>query len=220
MNKKEMFDLLNAIAEGIAKMFGNNCETLIQDLSLDSHPVLAIYNGHVSGREVGSEINIFGRKEGMRDRNFLNGHYVNTLVVKDRRKIKSTTFNIRGDDYFFGLGINYDSTAISDAISVLEDLTSFETLLGTAISDARRRSLEETVNACIQQIGKPPQLMKKADRIALIRLLLRENAFSYQKAVPLVAEKLGVSRYTIYNYLKEVNPSEDDMPTDEALLRR
>jgi predicted transcriptional regulator YheO len=45
MDKKEMFDLLNTIAEGIAKMFGKNCETLIQDLSLDTHPILAIYNG-------------------------------------------------------------------------------------------------------------------------------------------------------------------------------
>lgn len=207
MDKKEMFDLLNTIAEGIAKMFGKNCETLIQDLSLDTHPILAIYNGHVTGREVGSVVNVFGKTEGMKDRNFLNGHYVNTLVIKDRKRIKSTTFNIRGDDYFYGLGINYDSTAISSAISVLESLSSFETLLGTAISDARKRSLEETFNACLQQIGKQPEEMKKSDRLELVALLYKENAFSYQKAVPLVAEKLGVSRYTIYNYLKEVEAS-------------
>lgn len=210
MDRKEMFDLLNAMAEGIAKMFGRNCETLIQDLSLDSHPILAIYNGHVSGREVGSVMDIFGSKEGMKDRNFLTGHYINTLVVKDRKRIKSTTFNIRGANYFFGLGINYDSTAISNTMAVLEDLANFETLLGTAISDARKRSLEEIFNACLQQIGKYPEAMNKPDRLALIKLLYVENAFSYQKAVPLVAEKLGISRYTIYNYLKEVKVLEDE----------
>lgn len=32
--------------------------------------------------------------------------------------------------------------------------------------------------------------------------LPQEHAFDYQKAVPFISEKLGVSRYTIYNYLK------------------
>ena len=36
----------------------------------------------------------------------------------------------------------------------------------------------------------------------LIQLLQRQHAFDYQKAVPFISEKLGVSRYTIYNYLK------------------
>ena len=41
------------------------------------------------------------------------------------------------------------------------------------------------------------------DRIALVERLRQQNAFAFQKAVPFVSEKLGVSRYTIYKYLRE-----------------
>ena len=52
--------------------------------------------------------------------------------------------------------------------------------------------------------GVPPEEMKKEDRLVLIRLLKAHHAFDYQKAVPFISERLGVSRYTVYNYLKEV----------------
>ena len=53
MTREEAFSMLDRMAKGIAEMFGSNCETVINDLADPLHPVLAIYNGHVSGRTVG-----------------------------------------------------------------------------------------------------------------------------------------------------------------------
>lgn len=36
------------------------CETLVHDMGDPSHPILSIYNGHVSGRTVGSTLDILG----------------------------------------------------------------------------------------------------------------------------------------------------------------
>ena len=41
-------------------MFGSTCETLVHDMGVPTHPILSIYNGHVSGREVGSTMDIMG----------------------------------------------------------------------------------------------------------------------------------------------------------------
>ncbi|MBQ4334512.1 MAG: PAS domain-containing protein, partial [Myxococcaceae bacterium] len=60
MTRDEAFDFLDRVARGIAEMFGSTCETLINDMSVPSHPILAIYNGHVSGRTVGSTVDILG----------------------------------------------------------------------------------------------------------------------------------------------------------------
>ena len=60
MNREEAFNMLNRMAKGIAEMFGSNCETIIHDLADPLHPVLAIYNGHVSGRSVGSTLDVTG----------------------------------------------------------------------------------------------------------------------------------------------------------------
>ena len=51
---------LDRLARGIAEMFGSSCETMVHDMSQPSHPILSIYNGHVSGRKVGSTLDILG----------------------------------------------------------------------------------------------------------------------------------------------------------------
>ena len=58
MTKAELFTVLDSVAKGIADTFGSNCETLIHDLDVLEHPILAIYNGHVTGRKAGSTTSI------------------------------------------------------------------------------------------------------------------------------------------------------------------
>ena len=60
MDREEAFEFLDRTARGIAEMFGSTCETLVHDMSVPEHPILSIYNGHVSGRGVGSTMDILG----------------------------------------------------------------------------------------------------------------------------------------------------------------
>ena len=60
MTRDQAFEFLDRTARGIAEMFGSSCETLVHDMGVPTHPILSIYNGHVSGREVGSTMDIMG----------------------------------------------------------------------------------------------------------------------------------------------------------------
>ena len=51
--------------------------------------------------------------------------------------------------------------------------------------------------------------MGKYDRMRSIQLLYERNVFQMQKAVPYVAERLNISRFTVYNYLKELGVKDD-----------
>ncbi len=55
-------------------------------------------------------------------------------------------------------------------------------------------------------MGKPVESMTRAERRQLVSILEESGFFSIQKAVPYAAERLGVTRYTIYNYLKQIRP--------------
>lgn len=68
--------------------------------------------------------------------------------------------------------------------------------------DSRR--LEELFDECLNAVGKPVTSLTKKDRMKVVALLEGENAFSYKKAVPYVAKRLQVSRYTVYKYLGEL----------------
>lgn len=47
-------ELLCQIAKGIAAQFGSHCEVVVHDLTRHAdHTIVAIENGHVSGRKVG-----------------------------------------------------------------------------------------------------------------------------------------------------------------------
>ena len=60
------------------------------------------------------------------------------------------------------------------------------------------------MNECIGNVGVPVEKMGKYDRMRIIQMLCDRNVFQMQKAVPYVAERLKISRFTVYNYLKEL----------------
>ena len=61
---------------------------------------------------------------------------------------------------------------------------------------------------CVSAVGKDPADMKKTDRMRVIRMLYKKRAFTYQKSVAIVSEQLGVSRYTVYKYMHELEEAE------------
>ena len=209
MNREEMLAFLKNEAQGIAKMFGPNCETIVHDMTRPGHPILAIYNGTVTGREIGSTADIFGDIGDYDETIYKNKDYTNQLVLsRDGRTLKSSTFNIVGDDFHFALGINMDITNMVRANQMLAEMTATSGDLQQTLMQDSRSQLEELLRECMSAVGKEPEKMKKTDRMRVIRMLYKRRAFTYQKSVAIVAERLNVSRYTVYKYMHELEEAE------------
>ena len=205
MNRDEAFEFLDRTARGIAAMFGSSCETLVHDMADPGHPILAIYNGHVSGRAVGSTLDVLGTGLTL-DEDAYTADLVNmSATTPDGRQIKSSTFHLMGEGYNLALGINFDYSALVYANRILVDLMSVEADLRSALwQEGDTKQLAELVDRCVDTVGKPVGALAKKDRMKVMALLEQNNAFSYRKAVPYVAQRLGVSRYTVYKYLGEL----------------
>ncbi len=206
--QEQVLDYLKRSAEAIALMFGPNCETLIHDMSKPGHPILAIYNGHVSGRSVGSTADIFGGdiySEGSREHFKRNEDDINTLAVtKSGHHVKSTTIQYVGKGYHYAFGINYDYECLAAALPALESLVQSDLDLDKVITENTGNQLDTIFADCVRLVGKPVDSMSKSDRIQMITLLNERGAFSFQKSVSYVAEQMHLSRYTIYKYLHEI----------------
>lgn len=205
MTRDEAFEFLDRTARGIAEMFGSTCETLVHDMSIPSHPILAIYNGHVSGRSVGSTMDIMGGCRTL-DEEALTSDQVNLLATTPGgQQVKSSTFHMIGEDYNLALGINFDFSSLVYANKILVDLMSAQADLQSALwQGGDSRKLSEIFDECLATVGKPIGSLTKDDRMKIVTLLEQENAFSFKKAVPFVANRLQVSRYTVYKYLGEI----------------
>ncbi|WP_251445328.1 helix-turn-helix transcriptional regulator [Vermiculatibacterium agrestimuris] len=204
MTREEAFEFLDRTAKGIAEMFGSSCETLVQDMGNPRHPILSIYNGQVSGREVGSTLDILGSDKVL-DSTTLANDFVNLYATTPSgQQIKSSTFHMVGEDYDLALGIDFDFTALSYANRTLMGLMNAEADLQSALWAGGAGQLHQIFEECLAALGKPIEELNKKDRFRLVTLLDQKNVFSFRKSVPFVASRLKVSRYTIYKYLGEL----------------
>lgn len=209
MEDKEMFNNLCEIAKMISETFGYHCETVIHDCEHYENFIAAIYNGHVSGRKKGDCVYVTG--DPVPEDAFANidpgTNYMNCQVVTTGGKtIKSSTVYFKGENYHYGLGINFDISSYAGMRDALDKLISTSTELAEELHS--RQSINQILNESISQVGVPVEEMGKHDRMRVIRMLHERNVFQMQKAVPYVAERLKISRFTVYNYLKELGIKE------------
>ena len=204
MKREEALEFLDRTARGIAEMFGSSCETLVHDMGDPKHPILSIYNGHVSGRSVGSTMDILGTAKEL-DATALVTDFVNlAATTPSGRQIKSSTFHLIGEGYNLALGINFDYTSLAYANRTLVDLMNAEADLQSAMWQGGDGRLADIFDECLAAVGKPVSELNKKDRMKVIALLDQKNAFSFRKSVPFVSRRLQVSRYTVYKYLGEL----------------
>ena len=73
--------------------------------------------------------------------------------------------------------------------------------------------IEDALRECIQLVGKPVRLMTKKDRLQVLSYLESKGIMKMQKSVQAVAQYLGISRYTVYNYMNELNENKETEST-------
>jgi predicted transcriptional regulator YheO len=215
MRSDEHFEFAKRVAKGIAGQFGRNCEVVIHDLRGEDteHSIIAIENGHVTGRSVGdgpSHIvleSLKGGPDAPEDR-------VSYLTkTSDGRVLRSTTLYIRDDEgKVIGLmGINYDISMMVAVDEVLRDFTGtdIQTVEPEAISRNVADLLDELLEHSVRIVGKPTTLMSKDDKIRAIKFLDDNGAFLITKSGPKVCQYFGISTYTLYSYLDEIRNSEE-----------
>ena len=212
--EREMHPYLRAVlqsAEGLSLMLGSRYEVILHDLSHVENSIVAIY-GNVTNRKVGGPATNYLlqllKTYGDDAPNSLN--YRN--VMPDGRVLRSSTIFIRDEKgHIIGsLCINQDLTDFIVASKLTQELTAFqrpsteeehaEEFFAHDISDV----MEDMVRTELELLQKPVAYMQKEDKLALVQRMENKGIFDVKGAVEYVAERLGVTNYTIYNYLKAI----------------
>ena len=101
MLKDSEFETLQKLAKGIAAQFGSDCEGVGHRLSEETmeHSIVAIENGHVTGRKVGDgPSHVVLEQLGKKIDPNLNDHLCYLTRTRDGKLLKSSSINIIGDD--------------------------------------------------------------------------------------------------------------------------
>lgn len=213
---------LKQVADLIAAQFGPATEVVVHDFTGElDHTIVYIVNGHVTGRTIGdAPTQSFVKYMNVNHprRTMEKVRYVSHL--SDGRIIRSSTANFFDKDGTLNssLCINQDISdlvALESALKGLSDTGYFET---NALSsnynefDLQPSSIHGMMDNIITEglslAGMPPDKMNKEAKIKLLKFLDERGVFLIQKSGQKVCELLGISKFTLYNYLEEARGGE------------
>ncbi|MDD4833366.1 MAG: PAS domain-containing protein [Lutispora sp.] len=216
--KNDIHPILQAlipIVEGLAQTFGKNCEVVLHDINIPQNSIVAIANGHVSGRTIGGPMSEYGLatlKKAQFDKDKIN--YMKK--TSDGRVLKSSLMYVKDEvgEVIGFLCTNFDISEITVARNILNDMIDINTQ--DSLVESQEESFGSTINEVLSNIvnknlesfGKPVAFMSKEDKVNIVETLEDKGVFLIKGAVDYVAKVLCVSRYTIYNYLDEIRVNE------------
>lgn len=197
------------LVDFLAEVLGPDAEVVLHDVEDMDRSVVAIKNGHVSGRSVGSPATNMVLKV-IQDGRGSKIDYLSNYkgVAADGRSLRSSTYFIHGArNKLIGiLCVNIDTSKLQFIREYLDRLLP---PLGSAGSSEEvehfSSSVEElalgSIDTAIKEAGTSPRRMSQAEKIALVRRLDGEGIFLLKGAISRVAAALEASEATVYRYL-------------------
>ncbi len=213
---------LARMVPALAEAIGPNCEVILHDLARLPNSIVAI-GGNLTGRSVGGPITDFGLEQ-IRQSNDGADMVGYAAQTRDGRRLRSSTMFVRdaGGNVVGCLCINMDVTGLLEISEAARHLAAVATTAhisaGAAGQDAgappgKRETFPLTVEElavravkeATEAVGVPVALMRKDHKREVVRVLDEHGLFLIRDGVEYVAAALSISRYTIYNYLAEIN---------------
>jgi predicted transcriptional regulator YheO len=202
----------------LASQWGENCEIVLHDWSQGyDKTIVAIENGHITGRKVGDCGSNLGL-EVMRGTVQDGDRYNYVTQTENGKTLKSSTMYIKNDSgkAIGALCINVDISNLIIAQRALADLVVPEKnevseYFASNVNDLLGFLIKES----IKKVGKPVNNMTKEDKMEMLRFLDEKGAFLISKSGVKICKVMDISKYTLYSYLDEIHNSHKDMPYPE-----
>ena len=197
----------------LGKALGNHCEIALLDC--EKSEIVAISNGHISGRSVGAPITDLAKRIIECEEWKHSDYAVNySGYTSDGRLLRSSSYFIKHDEHLLGmLCINVDTTdyqQISQMALALGGLTaSAPNLIGTAYME--HENFMDNIADTITQVMRErygdnvPKRFDQEERMEIIFRLSERGVFTVRGSVGRVAKLLGCSEPSVYRYLSKLS---------------
>lgn len=222
--KDFLIGMLSQIVQTLGSALPSSVEIVLHDLARVPNSIVGV-SGNVTNRAIGDPATDVLLQA------IVSGH-ADSMVgyqtrLPDGRELRSSTLIVRDSSgrQIAAVCVNADVTAwlqmrdlVTRVLQPLSAATSMPPSTSTApadtlpaeAADGERfpKDVDELaahlLSAAVTDIGVPVKLMKKEHKIAVVAQLRQRGMFLLRDAVEMVAAHLHVTRFTIYNYLNEI----------------
>lgn len=200
-----------AVVDGVSALIGNHCEIVLHSLENLERSAIYIANGHNTNRQEGSPIT---------DRALQSLHNMKTDSVskpyftraKSNGLMKSVTIAIRNSSQrIIGLlciNINLE-VPVSQFIQALMPMNdNNETSIvnfASSVEDLVIQTMEQT----IEEVTSDRYVANNNKNRQIVISLFEKGIFDIKDAINLVAERLDISRHTVYLYIRQIKQEQE-----------
>lgn len=219
-----VFGVLHAALDALGSVVGRHTELVLHDLTQPESSVVAIVNGHVTGRAVGSPVLAGPRHDpgfaavqqasqaSLDHTPVVVRNYPTTSPQGQLLRSATAVFRDANGEPYASLCINADLSGIVAAQACLAEL------LGTAPrtepKPVEAPNLEllmaEIIQTALAESKSSSGAMKKQAKLEAVRQMQERGLFIVKGGIEKAAAVLGVTRYTIHNYLNEIRAKQEN----------
>lgn len=190
---------------------GNGTEVVLHDLTDWNYSVVAIENGHVSGRDIGSPVTDLALKI-INEGRYKHEPYMTGYISRgiNGHVLKSATFFIRNpkDELVGMMCINsdcQDMVRVRDMMDALIKSMNIPEATGEEVIENFTGNVADLIEANFRKVcsadDEKIRAMKHKEKMEIVTRLDAMGTFLMKGAVGEIAERLHISVPTLYRYL-------------------
>jgi predicted transcriptional regulator YheO len=206
-NNDQIFDLAKRTADMLVKMFGRRCEVAVHDFSNLKKSLIYIA-GNVTDRKVGSPITDLVLTELKKDPSDVEDIPNYKTQARNGTVMKSSTVFLRDrqQKVIGALCINYDISQMMMNAIEMEEFLAFD--INQDKSENFHATVQDVIHDMVHQVlsefKKAHTQLTLEEKVEAVRMLEDKGAFLIKGSTEYLASVLGVSKFTIYNYLNKI----------------
>lgn len=218
MSNRAKLERYLPIAAFLSGVCGEQYEVILHDVSDPERSVIAIYNGHLSGREVGGPMTELARSL-VRDRVYEDRDFIANYEGRTRngKQFVSSTYFIKEEGELVGLiCVNHDVSDLTAISRHLHNLMQGFSVPGEGRAGGYTEELDDSISGLsttlihntVLNFGVPPARMTAQEKEDVVQTLEKQGVFATKGSVGQAARELGISEPTVYRYLRHIRVRE------------
>lgn len=217
------------LTEFLGTVLGPDYEVVLHDTTMPDRSIVAIANGHISGRTLGAPLTEYARRIIMEKTYETSDSCINYtgIAMENENILRSSTFFIKDQSGTLTgmLCINFDDKRyrdLSDRLLKLrhpdayvetnfvynEELARAEVVPSAALESFHcsvTKATEEAIAQVMQDSSIPLERLTKEEKMNIISILNKKGVFHLKNAVIQVAKQMQCSQASIYRYINKLS---------------
>ncbi|MGC6404998.1 helix-turn-helix transcriptional regulator [Bisgaard Taxon 45] len=201
-----------AVVDGVSALIGRHCEIVLHSLEDLERSTICIANGHNTNRKIGSPLTDLALKSlhNMQTDSVSKPYFTR---AKNQGLMKSVTIAIRNKHQrIIGLlciNINLDVPVAEFMQAFLPTPTQSEASHVNFASSVEEL-VAQTVEKTIEEVTADRLVANNNKNRQIVISLYEKGIFDIKDAINLVAERLDISRHTVYLYIRQLKQDSDE----------